>query len=204
MAFCMSRLSWYAFGSQAPGAPLHTAFGLDASDVPWIPALAERCLSGGGARQSLRGGCHHLVGRHRGARNVRQKDATLAALHRELQGLARAAEAERVALSEWLRQDVSLELTMVDWRLNHLTHQVRRGVAIQSEALILRRAISERVSPFTARCFGWAKPGKACLACRPSTYSPTRSSVVTSSSVSTMVNCRLSTGTPESFPSPSI
>ncbi|HEX9382656.1 MAG TPA: hypothetical protein VF908_04600 [Gemmatimonadaceae bacterium] len=39
-----------------------------------------------------------------------------------------------------LRQDISLELAMVDWRLNHLAHR-RRAVEVKSEALLLRRAI---------------------------------------------------------------
>ena len=73
--------------------------------------------------------------------NARKRDSTLAALQQQLRGVERAAEEERMALSDWLRQDVSLELTMVDWRLNHLSHQIRRGVELQSEALILRRAI---------------------------------------------------------------
>jgi hypothetical protein len=74
-------------------------------------------------------------------RNARNRDSTLAALRQRLLLVERAAEEERMALCDWLRQDVSLELTMVDWRLNHLSHQIRRGVKLQSEALILRRAI---------------------------------------------------------------
>lgn len=74
-------------------------------------------------------------------RKARERDSTLAALQQKLRGVERAAEKERMALSDWLRQDVSLELTMVDWRLNQLSHQIRRGVELQSEALILRRAI---------------------------------------------------------------
>lgn len=73
-------------------------------------------------------------------RNARERDSTLAALQRQLRGVARAAK-ERMALSDWLRQNVSLELTMVDWRLKNLSHQIRRGVELQSEALILRGAI---------------------------------------------------------------
>jgi hypothetical protein len=68
-------------------------------------------------------------------------DSTLAALQPRLRLVERAAEEERKALCDWLRQDVSLELTMVDWRLNHLPHQIRRGAKLQSEAFILRRAI---------------------------------------------------------------
>jgi hypothetical protein len=74
-------------------------------------------------------------------RNARQRDSTLADWQQRLRVVEHAAEEERVALCDWLRQDVSLELTMVDWRLNHLSHQIRRGVELQSEALILRRAI---------------------------------------------------------------
>jgi hypothetical protein len=74
-------------------------------------------------------------------RKVRERDSTMAALQQQLQDTERAAEQEREALSDWLRQDVGAELTMVDWRLNHLSHHLRRGVALQSEALVLRRAI---------------------------------------------------------------
>ena len=73
-------------------------------------------------------------------RNARERDSTRAALQ-ELRGVARAAQVERLALSDWLHQDVSLELTIVDWRLGHLSRQVCRGVELQSEALLLRRAI---------------------------------------------------------------
>jgi|SRR5580698_1763799 hypothetical protein len=124
-----------------PRTALHTAFGLmlpmclgfllSPSGASLEVALANRCVAVGTT----------WLAAIAVWRNAREKDVTLAALHRELQGLARAAEAERAALSEWLRQEVSLELTMVDWRLNHLAHQVRRGAALQSEALLLRRAI---------------------------------------------------------------
>jgi hypothetical protein len=75
-------------------------------------------------------------------RKVRERDSTLATLQRQLEDVERAAEHERMALSDWLSQDVSPELTMVGWRLNHLSHQTtRRRVEVQSEARILRRAI---------------------------------------------------------------
>ena len=74
-------------------------------------------------------------------RHARNRDATLAGLQQQLRLVEHAAAEERMALCDWLREDVSLELAMVDWRLNYLSQQIRRGVKLQSEALILRRAI---------------------------------------------------------------
>lgn len=74
-------------------------------------------------------------------RKTRERDSTLAALQQQLRDMERAAELERIALSDWLCRDLRPELTMVDWRLNYLSHQRRRGAEVRSEALVLRRAI---------------------------------------------------------------
>ncbi len=92
-------------------------------------------------------------------RNARERDSTLTALQQQLRGVARAAEEERMTLSDWLRQDVSLELTMVDWRLKYLSHQMRRGVELQSEALILRRAIQRASQSVHGKIFQLREAG---------------------------------------------
>jgi hypothetical protein len=74
-------------------------------------------------------------------RKARERDSTLRALQQQLQDVEHAAELERMALSDWLCRDLRPELTMVDWRLNYLSRQRRRGAEVQSEALVLRRAI---------------------------------------------------------------
>ncbi len=77
----------------------------------------------------------------RNARAARAREASLIALHGQLRAAQGAAQQERVALSEWLRQEVSLELAIVDWRLNYLAHRGRRARELKSEALLLRQAI---------------------------------------------------------------
>jgi hypothetical protein len=74
-------------------------------------------------------------------RKARERDSTLAAMQQQLRDVERAAEEERMALCDWLCRDLRPELTMMDWRLNHLSHQPRRGSHVQSEALVIRRAI---------------------------------------------------------------
>ena len=73
--------------------------------------------------------------------NARLRESTLTALHQQRQSAERAACAERIALSDWLGQEIGVELTMVDWRLNHLSHRARRAEGLRTEALVLRRAI---------------------------------------------------------------
>jgi len=72
---------------------------------------------------------------------ARERESTLTTLQQQLRASEGAAYQERIALSDWLRQEIGLELAMVDWRLNHLAHRGRRGVELKSEALLLRRAI---------------------------------------------------------------
>jgi hypothetical protein len=72
--------------------------------------------------------------------NARARESTLTALHQQQQAAERAAYEERVALSDWLGQEISVELVMVDWRLNHLSRRARRD-ELHSEALVLRRAV---------------------------------------------------------------
>jgi hypothetical protein len=127
----------------APAAnyAIYTALGL------MFPMILGFILSPDGASMEMAAAtrCVALVGIWFAAiavwRKVRERNSTLAALQQQLRDIERAAEQERESLSDWLRQDVGPELTMVDWRLNHLSHHVRRGVALQSEALMLRRAI---------------------------------------------------------------
>ena len=73
--------------------------------------------------------------------NARIRESTLSALHQQQRSAERAARAERIALSDWLGQEISVELAMVDWRLNHLSHRARRGEGLRTEALVLRRAV---------------------------------------------------------------
>jgi uncharacterized membrane protein YpjA len=72
--------------------------------------------------------------------NDRARESTLTALHQQQQIAERAAYEERIALSDWLGQEISVELAMVAWRLNHLSRRARRD-EIRTEALVLRRAV---------------------------------------------------------------
>jgi hypothetical protein len=73
--------------------------------------------------------------------NARVRESTLSALDQQQQSAKRAVRAERIALSDWLGQEISVELAMVDWRLNHLSHGVRRGERLRTETLVLCRVV---------------------------------------------------------------
>ena len=70
--------------------------------------------------------------------NARGRESNLSALRQQQQSAERAARAERIALSDWLGQQIEVELAMVDWRLSHLSH---RAGGLRTEALVLRRAV---------------------------------------------------------------
>ena len=72
--------------------------------------------------------------------NARARESTLTALRQHQQTAERTVHEERVALSDWLGQEISVELAMVDWRLNHLLRRARRD-ELRTEALVLRRAV---------------------------------------------------------------
>jgi hypothetical protein len=59
----------------------------------------------------------------------------------QLQREVCVASSDREGVSEWLRDDVDLELQAMDWRLNRLQRCADSG-AVRTESLMLRRAIA--------------------------------------------------------------
>jgi hypothetical protein len=53
----------------------------------------------------------------------------------------RSAHDVRIGMSKWLREEVGLELDMIDWRLNRFSRYSQRSFDLQTETLMLRRAI---------------------------------------------------------------
>ncbi len=59
----------------------------------------------------------------------------------QLRRLVHTASSDRQGISHWLRDDVDLELQMMEWRLNRL-QRCLESPDVRTESLILRRAIA--------------------------------------------------------------
>jgi hypothetical protein len=59
----------------------------------------------------------------------------------QLRSAVNSACSDREGISQWLREDVDLELQMMEWRLNRL-QRCAESPDLRSESLILRRAIA--------------------------------------------------------------
>jgi hypothetical protein len=77
----------------------------------------------------------------RSAQTAIDRELALAEIQRRLRAAEHLADDVRTGLSDWLREEISLELQMIDWRLNRFSRCPRRGFDVQAEALVLRRAV---------------------------------------------------------------
>ena len=82
----------------------------------------------------------YAVGRN--GRSVLARESAVRRLSEQLLAAEMAAKQERVALSDWLRRDISVELDVLAWRTRHLPHRrTYHGFDLRSEAFLLHRAI---------------------------------------------------------------
>jgi hypothetical protein len=77
----------------------------------------------------------------RSVRATSTNESALVEIQRRLRGAEHFANDERTGLSDWLREEISLELSVIDWRLNRLSRAAGSQFDLKTEALLLRRAI---------------------------------------------------------------
>ena len=79
---------------------------------------------------------------------------------KQLQRAVRIASSDREGISQWLRDDVDLELQMMEWRLNRL-QRCAESPDLRTESLILRRAIARARQAVLAEAARLGKPSAA-------------------------------------------
>lgn len=97
---------------------------------------------------------------HRIARSRITDSYYLAVREEQLQREATLASSDRRDVSQWLRDDVDLELQAMEWRLNRLQRCAECG-EVRTESLMLRRAIARARQGILAEAARLGQPSPA-------------------------------------------
>jgi hypothetical protein len=88
------------------------------------------------------------------------ESSSLAEREEQLQREVRIASSDRRGVSQWLRDDVDLELQAMEWRLNRLQRCAESG-DVRTESLMLRRAIARARQAILAEAARLSQPSPA-------------------------------------------
>jgi hypothetical protein len=77
----------------------------------------------------------------RSAQTATRRESALAEIKTRMHVAEQLADDARTRMSDWLREEISVELQIIDWRLTRFSRCPRRGFDVQTEALVLRRAV---------------------------------------------------------------
>jgi hypothetical protein len=91
------------------------------------------------------------------ARSRMSESLFLSQREEQLQRAVRSASCDREGISQWLRDDVDLELQMMEWRLHRL-QRCAEPPDLRTESLILRRAIARARQGVLAEAARLGKP----------------------------------------------
>jgi hypothetical protein len=97
---------------------------------------------------------------HRGARSRLSDAHVLSQREEQLQREVTIASSDRKGVSQWLRDDVDLELQAMEWRLNRLQRCADSG-DVRTESLMMRRAIARARQAILAEAARLSQPSPA-------------------------------------------